>query len=88
MKLIKKLIWSIRNRNAIKVVKTLFASIRREEEDRKLSEEYELVLQILDLSEIFDCENGDNNENLERFKNTGLNSKKTRFGETNTSASE
>ena len=54
MKLIKKLIWSIRNRNAIKAVKTLFASIRKEEEEKRLNEEHELWLQILDLSEAFD----------------------------------
>lgn len=54
MKAIKKLIWSIRNRHAIKVVKTLFASIRKEEEEKKLHEEHELFLQVLDLSDIFD----------------------------------
>lgn len=54
MKAIKKLIWSIRNRHAIKVVKTLFASIRKEEEAKRLHDEHELFLQVLDLSDIFD----------------------------------
>lgn len=54
MKSIKKLIWSIRNRHAIKVVKTWFASIRKEEDEKRLHEEHELWLQILDLSDIFD----------------------------------
>lgn len=54
MKAIKKLIWSIRNRHAIKVVKTLFASIRKEEEEKRLHEEHELFLQVLDLSDAFD----------------------------------
>ena len=50
----KKIIWYLTNRNAIKVVKTLFASIREEEEEKRLHEEHELFLQILDLSNIFD----------------------------------
>lgn len=54
MKAIKKLIWSIRNRHAIKVVKTLFVSIRKEEEDKRLHEEHEMYLQVRDLSDIFD----------------------------------
>ena len=54
MKLIKKLIWSIRNRHAIKVGKTWFASIRKEAEEKRLHEEHELFLQILDLSDAFD----------------------------------
>ena len=50
----KKIIWYLTNRNAIKVVKTLFASIRKEEDEKRLHEEHELFLQILDLSNIFD----------------------------------
>ena len=50
----KKIIWCITNRNAIKVVKTWFSSIRKEEEEKRLHEEHELFLQVLDLSNIFD----------------------------------
>lgn len=50
----KKIIWYLTNRNAIKVVKTWFASIRKEEEEKRLHEEHELFLQVLDLSDIFD----------------------------------
>ena len=50
----KNIIWFLTNRNAIKVVKALFASIRKEEEEKRLHEEHELWLQILDLSEAFD----------------------------------
>ena len=50
----KKIIWQLTNRNAVKVVKTLFASIREEEVEKRLHEEHEQLLQVLDLSDIFD----------------------------------
>ena len=50
----KKIIWYLTNRNAVKAVKTLFASIRKEEEEKRLHDKHELFLQVLDLSNIFD----------------------------------
>ena len=50
----KKIIWYLTNRNAVKVVKTWFSFIRKEEDEKRLHEEHELWLQILDLSEAFD----------------------------------
>ena len=50
----KKIIWYLTNRNAVKVVKTLFASIRKEEVEKRLHEEHELFLRVLDLSDTFD----------------------------------
>lgn len=51
MNIIKTWLW---RSNAIKVVKTLFTSIRKEKEEKRLHDEHELFLQVLDLSDIFD----------------------------------